>query len=51
MNFETIRKYINADSFEFGTVNAEYIDSRERIIIKYDHNFLSELHPNQYEKL
>jgi len=44
-NIETNRKYMNADSSEYGNSNAEFIDSRERIRIRDYLKFLSELCP------
>jgi hypothetical protein len=50
-NIATIRKYMNADSFEYGNLNAESIDCRERIRIRDYNKFLSELFPSQISKV
>jgi len=42
---------MNADSSEYGNLNAEYIDCRERIRIRDYHKFLSELSPSQISKV
>ena len=50
-NFDTISKYINAGSDEFGTLNAESVDNPERIRIREYPKFLSELIPSQISKV
>jgi len=42
---------MNADSSEFGTLNAKSIDNRERIPIREYHKFFYELSPNQISKV
>ena len=48
---ETISKYINAGSEEFGTLNAKSVNNPERIRIRECHKFLSELIPSQISKV
>ncbi len=50
-NFETIRKYKDADSSKFGTLIAESDDNRERVRIREYRRFLSELIPSQISKV
>ena len=50
-NFDTIGKYINAGSEEFGTLNAESVDNLGRSRIIEYHKFLSELIPSQISKV
>ena len=50
-NFDTIRKFMNADSSEFGTLNAESVDNPERTRIREYHKFLSEFIPSQISKV
>jgi hypothetical protein len=50
-HFETISKYINADSSEFGTLNAKSVDNPERVRIREYHQLLSKLIPSQISKV
>ena len=50
-NFETISKYMNADSSEFGTLNVVFVDNLEIIRIREYHTFSSELILSQISKV
>jgi hypothetical protein len=50
-NIEIIRKCMNAESSECGSLNAESIEYRERIRIRDYHKFLSELSLSQISKV
>jgi hypothetical protein len=44
-NLEVIRKFMNAESEEHGTLNAKSVDLQNSIYIKAYHNFLADLTP------